>query len=157
MSSGDPVGRKTWWLRERGKRKKKIAAKRKNPDLIGIFFIISSDLLLHRFHKFLELFWKFNRQLTQDFSVKSDFLVRHFFDECGILFAVHSQRGVETQNPKTPKSSFLVSAIPIGVFSSLEQGFFGGAVMRFSSPHKALGLLQDFLSSFGCDFSAFDS
>ena len=93
----------------------------------------------------------------ENFSVNFNFLVGHFLDERAVFLAMHAKSRIEAQDPETPEGPFLHSAVAIGVFAGFEQSFLGGAKSRFSVPHEAFGGFQNFFSSFGGGYAAFDS
>jgi len=85
-------------------------------------------LFLQFFHEFSKLLGILICHLTQNFSVDGNFFVSEFFDEGAVFFAAYPESGIETKNPKLSHGSLFVPAVAVGIFSSLEKSFLGGAI-----------------------------
>lgn len=123
--------------------------------------------LLKRF-LFCLLAFDFLDDICKKFRIFDGYFGKHFSVQNIIFFCLKRDQFsvcqtqlpngiVEPSDPQAAECSLFCSPVPIGIFSSLDNGLFGGGIVRFSSPFVSFCLLNDIFSPFGCGHSSFDS
>jgi len=94
-------------------------------------------------------------KVCEDLAIDFDACLFERRDEGAVVHSFGADGGVDLDGPELAEGALLFFASTEGVAPCVEQRFFGGALLRLTSPLKTLGIFKGFLAVLMGIYSSF--